>query len=516
MLDNDNLTYSPKRPGSFGINRTSERILLTPDRSQKLDLLIHLLTNLQQSLIVCGPEGIGKTMLFQALINSHQDVWPICLLQGSSALSFESVMTRLSQFLNLSSANLRFDMSSLRAFCAKQKVVLAIDDAGELVPGLIEELIDFADSLPGLRLVFALNSDEFQTKSSSDKVLDACHLIELPPLNQRQCLEYLQNLSAQPGTQLSFKAVTDELAEELFRQTQGIPGKLLAELPKVEHYQGKQRKLSLWLGVSVIVAAAGFAAYTLLPPTVFEDNVADAPAEAEPASSEPAPIAPVEQITKVPTVDTHSMTPANALIPEHLPSEHLPAAPETPPTVESAPAAPTATATETAKSTPVPSSEPVLPAASIAATPPVKPEPAPSLPAGKPTAELLKPAESATVPPPVAATKPTEKPAAVKTDTNGGDLDWIMSQPASNYTVQIMVLSNKQGVSRFLKKYAEYRDSLKYYSIGKEGQEKYVLIYGSFPSSIDALNNKSDMPNEFNQGLVKRFNVIQKESRRKQ
>lgn len=116
----------------------------------------------------------------------------------------------------------------------------------------------------------------------------------------------------------------------------------------------------------------------------------------------------------------------------------------------------------------------------------------------------------------MATAKPTEKPTAGKTGTDGGDLDWIMSQPASNYTVQIMVLSNKQGVSRFLKKYAEYRDSLKYYSIGKEGQERYVLIYGSFPSSIDALNNKSDMPNEFNQGLVKRFNVIQKESRRKQ
>lgn len=513
MLDNDNLTYSPKRPGSFGVNRTSERILLTPDRSQKLDLLIHLLTNLQQSLIVCGPEGIGKTTLFQALINSHQDVWPICLLPGSPALSFESVMTRLSQFLNLSSANLRFDMSSLRAFCAKQKVVLAIDDAGELVPGLIGELIDFADSLPGLRLVFAMNSDEFQTKSSSDKALDACHLIELPPLNQRQCLEYLQNLSAQPGTQLSFKAVTDELAEELFRQTQGIPGKLLAELPKVEYYQGKQRKLGLWLGVLVIVAAAGFAAYTLLPPMVFEDNVADAPAEAEPASSEPTPIASVEkiteQITKAPTVDTHSMTPANALIPEHLPSEHLPTAPETPPTIEITP-------TATAASIPAPSPDPVPPAAPVEAKLPAIPEPAPSVPAVEPAAEPPRPAENPTVETPVATAKTTEKPTAGKTGTDGGDLDWIMSQPASNYTVQIMVLSNKQGVSRFLKKYAEYRDSLKYYSIGKEGQERYVLIYGSFPSSIDALNNKSDMPNEFNQGLVKRFNVIQKESRRKQ
>ena len=369
-------------------------------------------------------------------------------------------------------------MSSLRAFCAKQKVVLAIDDAGELVPGLIGELIDFADSLPGLRLVFAMNSDEFQTKSSSDKALDACHLIELPPLNQRQCLEYLQNLSAQPGTQLSFKAVTDELAEELLRQTQGI--RATAGRTAVEHYQGKQRKLGLWLGVLVIVAAAGFAAYTLLPPMVFEDNVADAPAEAEPASSEPTPIASVEkiteQITKAPTVDTHSMTPANALIPEHLPSEHLPTAPETPPTIENAP-------TATAASIPAPSPDPVPPAAPVEAKLPAIPEPAPSVPAVEPAAEPPRPAENPTVETPCGNRQPPNSPPA-KPNRRRCDLTDHVAARQQLHGASWYCRTNK-GQS-FPEKGAEYRDSWKYYSTA-EGQERCMT---RLPSIHDALNNK--------------------------
>lgn len=513
MLDNDNLTYrQPKRVAGFGMSKAPERSLLTPDRSQKLDLLIHLLTNLQQSLVVCGPEGIGKTNLLNTLINSHKDIWPICLLQGSSTLSFESIMMQLSQFLNLSSASVHFDMSSLRAFCEKQKVVLLIDDAGNLVPGLIGELIDFADSLPGLRLVFSMDYEEFQAKSSTDKTLDDCHFIELPPLNQRQTLEYLQNLSAQPDTPLSFNAVTDALAEALYRQTQGIPGKLLAELPKLENYQGRQqRRRGLWLGVSLIVVAMGFAMKSLLPPTVFEDWLGEKPTEPVQAISESAPaaIAPLEAIVESTPLDTPSISaPAEPLPPEPLPSL-------------SASVSPDGLAEPLPQGIPTPAPKP----AQATVTPPqiiapstIEPESTAQLtpPAAEETAVVEpKPAEPETPVEKQLEPKPVQKPVIAKSETNGGDLDWITSQPATHYTVQIMVLSSRDSVNRFLRKHAEYRESLKYYSIGKEGQERYVLIYGSFPSSIDALNSKSTMPDEFNQGLVKRFTVIQKEIRRK-
>ena len=60
-----------KDPFSFQFNknqisstRAEESSLITLERSQKLDLLIHLITNLRQSLVICGPNGIGKTRSF--------------------------------------------------------------------------------------------------------------------------------------------------------------------------------------------------------------------------------------------------------------------------------------------------------------------------------------------------------------------------------------------------------------------------------------------------------------------
>lgn len=519
MLDNDNLTYSYQKRIVNNDARQAERALITLERSQKLDLLIHLLTNLQQSLLVCGPTGIGKTTLLQTLHDTRKEVWQLCLLPGSSALSFESIINQLSQFLNLSGSGIHFDLSSLRAFCAKQKVVLLIDDAGELMPGLIGELVDFAESLPGLRLVLAMTHEQFHQQSATDKALDGCHLLELPPLTQKQCLEYLQNLSAQPGALLSFNAVTDALVEELYRQTQGVPGKILAELPKFEHYQAQQsRRLGLWFGLLIIVAAAGFVAEKWLPSdrlasstsTLAEVSPQTAPSSTAPVETTPPTIEAMLPI-KLPELQPPSPPVEPATINTTLPTAATEAAvvPQTPPIAESIPPFDPAelkrslnsAETKVEASSNGTAENPVL--NSTAVTPP-----SPVLPASKEAA----PTESA---PPKAQPTVEKKPLPAKPASNANldDLEWIKAQPANHYTLQVMVLSSKASVLRFLRKYADYRGDLKYYSIGNEGEEKYVLIYGSFPTAIEASKIKAALPAEFNRGLEKRFRAIHKESR---
>jgi DamX protein len=492
MLDNDTFTYSyQKNPTHAVKSRLSERALITADRSQKLDLLTHLLTNLQQSLIVCGPAGIGKTTLIQTLEECQKEIWPICILQGSSALSFESVVTQLSRFLNLSNANVRFDLSSLRAFCEKQKVILIIDDAEDLVPGLIGEIMDFADSLAGLRLVLSMNNDTLQAKITTDSAIDNCHVIEIPPLSQRQCLEYLQNLSAQPDTQLSFNAITDALVENLYQETQGIPGKLLAQLPKLNQFQtGQSRRYGLWIGVIAIIAAAGFAAKSMLPPTVLAELFSQP--TIKPATT------PTQPIAEVKDTETNRLPPASDFVSAPFLTEATPI-----------PAVITPAITEASINNTVqeglaePDAVDQATADEVAAI-------------EQPTAEIdtLKPESStAEAQLPIPEVKPAP-PAPIKTTSSDDDLEWIMAQPGKNYTVQIMTLSNKTSAIRFIKRNAAYSDSLKYYAIGKSGQERYVIIYGSFLSAIDAMKQKSTMPNDFNNGLIKRFNVVQKQSRR--
>lgn len=521
MLDNDEFTYSyQKRPKIAGGSKPAERALITVDRSQKLDLLIHLLTNLQQSLIVCGPEGIGKTTLLQAFMENHKDTWPICVLPGSAALSFETVVAQLSRFLNLSNSSVNFDLSSLRAFCDKQKVVLIIDDAGELMPGLIGELIDFADSLAGLRLVLAMNNDELQDKAGPDSAIDECHFIELPPLNPRQCLEYLQNLSAQPGSPLSFNAIGDALVEDIYPRTQGVPGKILAELPKFKHYQNRQsRQVGLWLGITAVVAAAGFAVKTFMPAAIFDETVSTNVSQPIQVETGPAAVAP-QAVTEPIAPVSDNIAPAAELLPDSLLGQDLSLTSDMPEAPSAQPVAEPKAERQAAEITPVPMVEPDKPATGGTGTPTAPAAMEQQVPEATPvelkSVESRPPAESKSEekPAPVALPKSTP-PKTGNIESAGGDIDWIMTQPAGNYTVQVMVLSSKASVTRFLRKYADYREGLKYYAIGQDGQEKYVIIYGSFPTSIEALNNKSDMPAEFNNGLVKRFNQIQRATRRK-
>lgn len=559
MLDNDNLTYSYQKRA---VRQPAERALITLERSQKLDLLIHLLINLQQSLIVCGPDGIGKTTLLQTLRDSRADHWHFCNLSGSPALSFESAMQQLSRSLNLSGSGIGFDLSALRAFCGKQKVVLIVDDAGELVPGLIGELAAFAESLNGLRLVLAMTHDQFHIKSNSDKALDECHLIEIPPLNRKQCLEYLQNLSAQPGMGLSFNAVTDALVDELYRETSGVPGKLLAELPKLNQYQSRQQhRWGVWLGAVVVaVAAAGVAVWYLSPELRLKATIDELPApkpqsmptEAKPvadhAGGDASDAGAQQPLDHTPvTAELESAAPPLAELPVTEPQilgngpgatssvsdSAKPAAmtmapqPKLPATplsgdlnaaiagVESVP--------QPANTTSEPAPSPANAAVNAPATPfsAARAEAAKSAPVNTPepvaTPETAKPATTKSTEVAKAADKADagkdKKPDAKAIAADASDREWIMAQPPGNYTLQVMTLSTKDAVRRFMKKYADYGDSLKYYTINQNGQEKFILIYGSFQSSAEARQYKEVMPGEFKQALEKRFKAVQKESR---
>jgi DamX protein len=508
MLDNDKLTYKKTVIGS-AVPKQAERAMITLERSQKLDLLIHLLTNLRQALVVCGPEGIGKTTLLKNLRERRQDQWRICLLLGSPALSFEAIVKDLGLSLGLGGSNVGFDLSSLRAYCEKQKVVLIIDDAGELVPGLIGELVDFADSLSGLRLVFSMTYDEFHIKSASDHAVDECHFIELPPLNLKQCAEYLQNLSAQPGAMLSFNAVTDSLVENLYRQTNGIPGKLLAEIPKLNQYQSRQKsRLGLWLGVALVVSAAAWVVKGLLPSMPASDTVSvKQPEVVAPVAVQPT-ITPKPAETLLPSpepsapADTLNQTPVPTA-PADVVGYDIPVSPS--PTPAAPPSGVSEKVVENLKAV-----KPAPAAAEAAVTPPPAPTPAEAQTSPDVVqAPEIKPSEVS-----AEAIKPTPELKPAKSVLQGSNLAWIMAQPPSNYTLQIMVLSNKAAADRFLKKYADYGDGLTYYTINSNDQEKYVLIYGSFKTAAEAQQLKAVMPGEFKQALEKRFRAVQNESRR--
>lgn len=246
--------------------KSAELALLTTERAQKLDLLIHLITNLKQSLVISGPKGIGKTTLLEELKNCGKDGLPVLSLPASSNLNSESFQSQLIQLI-LSNLNYQIenpDLSVILSLFEKKnhKVVVVIDDAGQLVPGLINTLIQYASEYKCLRVIFALTTDEIQQKISSDQSIEGCHFIELPPLTKQQSRDFLQKISARPDTALSLNDVNGSLIDHIYNETNGVPGAIMSEISENNNGTGLGFKRYKWLGIAlayvVVMTLSGF------------------------------------------------------------------------------------------------------------------------------------------------------------------------------------------------------------------------------------------------------------------
>ena len=58
--------------------------LITRERTEKLELLNHLVSNLAHAIVVCGPEGIGKTKVLKTFQDTTEEPWIFCCLTISS------------------------------------------------------------------------------------------------------------------------------------------------------------------------------------------------------------------------------------------------------------------------------------------------------------------------------------------------------------------------------------------------------------------------------------------------
>ncbi|MDD5631751.1 MAG: AAA family ATPase, partial [Methylococcales bacterium] len=199
--------------------------LITQERIQKLELLIHLISNSRQAVVICGSEGVGKSTMLKVLQERKIDSWLYFHVQGNENLSFEKIQEQIACAIKQGKRHQQVQSLS-GAFrlleSQHKKIVLMIDDAGHLAPGLINSIIDHAAEHPVLRVVFVLTHNELELKNSSDSAIDECHLIEIPPLSEKQCGKILQYLATKTRSQIAFDEISDDMIEAVYQQTQGI------------------------------------------------------------------------------------------------------------------------------------------------------------------------------------------------------------------------------------------------------------------------------------------------------
>jgi DamX protein len=230
MEDNE-LLSAANNHSSFDNEGLEILPLITKERTQRFELLLHLIPNLKQHIILLGQSGIGKTLLLDMLYDIDSEAWQCCFVQGSAELSFENVEAQLVKTMRRNRHE-SLD-SALNTFREQHKrIVLIIDDAGLLVSGLMTTLIEYAASQSPIKLIFSLTPDARNNHRKTDKALDDCYVLELPTLNKRQSASFLRQLAAKPRTYNSVP-LDEKLLDKIYLGTNGVPAKILAEFTKL-------------------------------------------------------------------------------------------------------------------------------------------------------------------------------------------------------------------------------------------------------------------------------------------
>ncbi|MGR9072676.1 MAG: SPOR domain-containing protein [Gammaproteobacteria bacterium] len=499
-------------------SNASSYTFITRERTQKFDLLIHLISNLQQPLVLCGPEGIGKTKFLKNLQEQMAEAWEICYVQGSIDLNFESIEKLLSRIservITLDHTNaLSHEIDKNKSF---HKVILLLDDAGCLIPGLLTSLCQYAKTRPQLRMIFSLTPNEVHVKNSTDSAIADCHFIEIPPLTEKQCEDFLQNLSVKPGSAISYHAINASLTEKVYKETHGIPGRIIDAIPKisvgVKSRPNSRRPVLLIFAPLLLVAAVSYLLWQeedkpeksaatvkqtiskieLSPPQAgFQRSLVD--------STQPELLSPQEKKNQSEPYDAPAASIGqDVLIVNKTTKEFedkLPALEQDGGKQNR----------ELQTLTEVPAGERMGIVKTIDKTSADDKE--------KSLENKSMPSSSEESFPEKYPTAPTAKEVLPGTANDGfeviSDKDWFFKQPPTHYTWQLMVLSSKDSALKFKQKYKIPELEIAFFHSMINGKDRYTLVYGSFASLQEAKKGQMKLPAALKKAWLRKFRTLQ-------
>ena len=463
--------------------------LITKERTQKLELLNHLTANLANTIVVCGPEGIGKTKLLKIFQQNSAQSCMICWLQSDNKLSFSEILNAIfatiCEYLpDLKSQSLATALD--RILSRGAKIILVADDAGQLVPGLIEKIIGYSNAHPALRVVLALTHGELYLKNTTDPALEDCYLVEIPSLSEQQCEDYLEYLSTLPQPRIDFSQINEEKVAQVFRETHGVPGKILTLLPEpvVKKNVDYSKPILLVAVTGLVLLALGVQWWSAHHPIAeATKNQVNQQAASNLANAQSAGSSSVNLAANTPRSDTGELEIAAVNNSANPPNQ----------------AAEQATANvnngELQNNTGV---QPQVP--TNQQSPAISGSGAQS-----PNAEVNNNGQPQ-----------INQDSAQTNAESGGNVSegghWLAAQPSVNYTLQLMAMSNEQVILEVLQRYPELSDELRYIKTKtRRGKDRFILFYGSFSDPQLIKTEKQKLPKELQKIWVRQIADLQKE-----
>ena len=538
-----------------GAGTSSEASLITLERSQKLDLLIHLITNLRPSLVICGPSGIGKSTMLDELKSRKKDGWFVIDIQATANLSLESFQHQLFRFLILNYSEYDGqELSTTLDTLAKEnkKVVVIMDDSSLLVPNLISTFIQYAATNECLRIIFSLTHDDLEIKKTTDQLIDECHYIDIPPLTEKQCGIFLRNQSVRRDVAVSFSEVNESLVRRIYHETHGVPGGIISELPTLSR-KTKQTDYK-WMGAIVFIAAmvTGGIGYLIFDEDDSKKNMSkvvegkisyQVALNERKLKSSPQVISPVNKVNSVQKVkleeeietldlkskeqkkDMPIIFSKESSIGSERKSENLfedfgknkldlskndveiklPKENKKIPIVASSSKIDKRIENTKAKVEAQHLDNDNKPLEKVEIINVVNRKVKKSEPITRPISDLKNKKEN----PVIEFDKEKKIEKKIQSNAKKDDRAWILKQPKDFYTMQLMVLSSRDSAVKFLKKNKKLKDKLKFFKLS--GKSKYVVIYGSFKDAQKLYKEMEPLPEVFKKAWVRKFSKIQKQ-----
>jgi DamX protein len=249
-IDSDNYQIKMMHGGNAA---APSRFLITPERQQNLELLRHLLENTDRAIVLCGPEGVGKTALLAVLQKRVKDELQWCSFKGHAGLAFEEIHEHIGPFLRHS--KLEFYVKTFgqnRPHNIHKNIVLMVDDAGDITPGLATKMIHLAEDHPDLRIIFVLTYDQWHIKNCTDPAIENCYIVEMKPFALKECLDFVQHLASLTPKLRFRNGITESMIDAIYLETHGIPSRIIAHFPELN--KGKESTEPL---IILILAVAG-------------------------------------------------------------------------------------------------------------------------------------------------------------------------------------------------------------------------------------------------------------------
>ncbi|HHI75782.1 MAG TPA: hypothetical protein ENJ94_01290 [Gammaproteobacteria bacterium] len=512
----------------------------TPQRNERLRLLMHLVANAEEIPYLRAPPGAGKTTFAKRLAAHLKPDYTVVWTMAGARMPLRD---QIIHALDLPQGDGNWLSGAIERDPAHPLLVM-VDDADLLQLAEIADLLDLVQA--GARLLLVGTGELARARGDWD-----IQFVDLPPFSEEESRAFIEAHTVLPDG-----AEGERMAIALHRASEGLPGLILdaldtlpGELPEPEPAPSSGVRwlwiaggglLALLVGVLLwfqedinrLMAPAPPADETVAesapsadePPAeapVFRSQVvAPAPDESHPKPQPLEPDAPPPEVAAEPAGSEHEpqSEPAepdpllDAIVADAIHAASQPLAeemageapPERPAVDRAAPAEASEDALAAVMADAAAAGPGKQPAASVRgegegsppapAPKPVTAPPAPSQKAApapsssKTKAPAAQPAKAAAVPsggahePPAPASRPQK-----------GGLAWLKAQPRGRYTLQLLGARDREAIRRFVRRH-RIPQPWAVFERELDGKPWYSLVAGSYPDRAAAVAARARLP----------------------